>query len=132
MRIANVRICGDPSQAVRTFARRTSSENSSSPELVDADTFLLGPAGEVLVEVRGLVLQRAGRPARAEQQLVSDWLYDVQWEPSPLPADTNVTLAGQHVVIFADSRGVADSLIPKLVGWRGFRDLREGRQGMSS
>ena len=62
VRIACVRMFGNPADTVRMFARRTSQDSSPSPEIVEADTYLLGPANEVLLEVRGLVLQRAGRP----------------------------------------------------------------------
>jgi NADPH:quinone reductase-like Zn-dependent oxidoreductase/SAM-dependent methyltransferase/acyl carrier protein len=54
---------------------------------VAADIDVLDPDGQKLVEVRGLVLRRAGREAivpTGQEDFDDDCLYEVKWEESPL------------------------------------------------
>lgn len=59
--------------------------DSQQPEMLTADFWLYTRDGELVAELQGLKLRRIAAMARpsAEEGL----LYEVEWEPTPLPAD---------------------------------------------
>src|SRR5207244_13063827 len=91
-----------PAGEMYAYVVRTSSDESPSPETVEADIRLLDAAGRVLVELDGVSVQRLGRGTAERSADPRDWLYQVEWRtaaivPSPAAAD----LAGNWLV-FAD------------------------------
>ncbi|MEO7404143.1 MAG: acyltransferase domain-containing protein, partial [Burkholderiales bacterium] len=75
----------DFSQPLFTYARRTSSDSSPSPEQVETDVFLTTADGEVLVSFEGAMVQRLGRSGTADSGTdTSRWLYEIAWRESPL------------------------------------------------
>ena len=59
-------------------------------ETVTADVLLLNEQGEVVAQVLGISLKRAAQNdlLRLAQSRLEDWLYEVAWEPAPLPVET--------------------------------------------
>ncbi len=76
------------------------------------DVFLYDESGELVAEARGLHLTLAGREMLHKQArpFPDEWLYQVRWEPKPLPGDTALPqpaalaeeVSGQTAVIAAD------------------------------
>ncbi len=97
------------------YAVRRSLDQGPSPDSYTSDAFLTNEAGAVLVEMRGVRVQRIGRAAEgAAERDATDWLYRIAWRSSPLPAiaeDQN--LAGLWL-IFADSSNVSRDLLTEL------------------
>ena len=88
------------------------------PDIIEGDVFLLREDGQVAVAVRGLRLQRipagglAG-PATGATDL-RDELYELRWQPTPLPAPDDVASSGPveagSWLIFSDGGTTSDTL----------------------
>ncbi|MGA2031843.1 MAG: SDR family NAD(P)-dependent oxidoreductase, partial [Thermoguttaceae bacterium] len=128
--VRRVVIRGDLTEQMYTYAVRTSADNRPSPETVEGDVYLLSGAGEVLVELCGVRVQRVGRGATQPQHEVDtrQWLYQVRWQSQTKEAGPAESLAGNWL-IFADRQGVGDRLA-EVVRERGGRAIRvhAGRQ----
>jgi amino acid adenylation domain-containing protein len=80
-----------PQQAAWVAVRRTSDDASPSPQVVEADVWLVDDEGRVLVELTTIRLQRVGRPIRKPGVARAD-CYELEWQQreladnSPLPA----------------------------------------------
>src|SRR5262249_8929341 len=88
------------------------SKAETMAEVLKGDVYLLDEAGHVVVEARGLRLQRLNRDA---QQKLDDWLYTVQWQPEAHPyqehpSDPVPSAQAGSWLIFADSNGVGQEL----------------------
>jgi acyl transferase domain-containing protein/NADPH:quinone reductase-like Zn-dependent oxidoreductase/thioesterase domain-containing protein/acyl carrier protein len=111
----------DFTQPLFTFARRTTDDASPSPERVEGDVYLVDEAGDVLVAIEGVAVQRLGRSDVAGAADSSRWLYRVAWEPAPVAevegawgnAPEIQTSTGAWL-IFADSQGVGRQLADRL------------------
>ena len=114
-----VKKIADFSQPLFTYARRTSSDSSPSPERVEGDVYLLDAHGEVLVVLEGAQVQRLGRSGSASSATdTSRWLYEITWREQPLVAEPVAapTGAGSGTwLILADDRGVAKELTDQLI-----------------
>ncbi|HEY0100269.1 MAG TPA: type I polyketide synthase, partial [Pyrinomonadaceae bacterium] len=103
------------------------------PPVLTADAMLLTEAGEVVLELRGVRLQRvrssvrpeAARGARAADESrraagedTGAWLYEIEWRREELPstqtpASTQVEAQGKWL-IFADDSGVGEAVRSRL------------------
>ncbi len=89
---------------------------------LEANVIVLDDAGQVVLEVVGLGLQRLEPEVSAATETTPDWLYEVTWSPKPLAVPSAVLdplppdQRGRWL-IFADAQGVAAAL----------RDLLEAR-----
>ncbi|MFQ5794230.1 MAG: SDR family NAD(P)-dependent oxidoreductase [Candidatus Bipolaricaulia bacterium] len=85
-------------------------------DTLKGDVFLLDEEGRVVLEALGMSIQRLDRDTqRATGQDINDWFYEIQWERQARPQPTQVLEALSpdqqgSWVIFADSRGVAQTL----------------------
>lgn len=117
-RVRMIRPIEDYSQPMFTYVRRTSSDSNPSPERVEANVFLVDAAGDVLVAMDGVAVQRLGRSAGGEGAVdTSQWLYRVKWQPSEPPkAETKSAKdsATGAWLILSDSRGVGAALAGSL------------------
>jgi acyl transferase domain-containing protein/NADPH:quinone reductase-like Zn-dependent oxidoreductase/NAD(P)-dependent dehydrogenase (short-subunit alcohol dehydrogenase family)/ubiquinone/menaquinone biosynthesis C-methylase UbiE len=75
-----------------------------------ADVEVLDPSGQLVAEVRGLVLRRAGREAviPIEQEDFSEWLYTLQWEKASRPVESGVSSPAS----MPSPRQIAEALLP--------------------
>jgi hypothetical protein len=113
----------DTTQALFTYAVRTSSESNPSPERVEGNIFLVDEMGQVLVALEGVEVQRLGRTAGADAGAdISRWLYRVTWQEQPVAtggppvvaeADRAPSKPGIWL-IFADTQGVGRQLADRL------------------
>jgi len=108
-RVRVLRPIEDYSQPLYTYVRRTSSDSNPSPERVEADVFLVDAAGEVLVTMEGVAVQRLGRGTGGDAATdKSQWLYRIKWQPSEVKAAEKgkVAAATGAWLILSDWRGV--------------------------
>jgi hypothetical protein len=70
-----------------------------------SDIYLLDGSGEVLIEANGLRVQRLSTTKKDE---LSDWLYEIQWQPKVLSADA--LLQSGHCLLFDDREEFARPL----------------------
>ncbi len=94
------------------FAVRRSDQSGPSPEFVESDVVIVDGTGVVFVALLGARVQRIGRGKQVAPVDPADWLYQVDWIETPLA--TADPKAGGALLIFADSRGVADAVIENL------------------
>jgi myxalamid-type polyketide synthase MxaB len=98
-----------------TYAVRTSEDDTSSPEFVTGNVFLVDEAGQVLVELSGVRVQRVGRSQMQDQPTdLRDWLYQIDWVTEknlqdPLPQN----LSGCWLIL-ADRHGLGAELAAQL------------------
>jgi acyl transferase domain-containing protein len=69
-------------------------KNSKNKETFEANCWLYDVDGQLVAEIRGLQLKRAGRTAlmRAINKRSDDWLYQVEWETKPLASGDKIPL----------------------------------------
>lgn len=121
-----------PAGAAWSYAAlRTPVEDA--PAIFTADAMLLNEAGEVVLELRGVRLQRVrssfqteaarGRrepdeSRRASREDVGQWLYEIEWRrndlPSFLPPVSGQARAQGRWLIFADDVGVGEAVRSRL------------------
>jgi phthiocerol/phenolphthiocerol synthesis type-I polyketide synthase D len=91
----------------------------SLTELIESDVRILDEQGELFAEAFGLQLQRSMPLAQTSQPRsrtdLEDWLYELHWEPIPLPKLPLVTQPS-HWLIFTDSHGIGEQLGILLAG----------------
>ncbi|MCI0492434.1 MAG: SDR family NAD(P)-dependent oxidoreductase, partial [Planctomycetes bacterium] len=108
----------DCSQPLFTYAVRTSSESGPSPERVEGNVYLVDAAGEVLVAMEGVAVQRIGRGSMTQSPVdTSEWLYRVDWREQPRDESAGGGLAAPRAgawLIFADAHGVGRALADRL------------------
>jgi myxalamid-type polyketide synthase MxaE and MxaD len=111
-------------EVLRSFlTQRTDSErwgyahlSATEPDSPVVDVCLLDEAGHRIAEIVGLRLKRFGGE-RDVSDNVDDWVYEVQWVPSPKleSARDNVKQQASHGwLIFADRGGVSEALASAL------------------
>jgi phthiocerol/phenolphthiocerol synthesis type-I polyketide synthase D len=99
--------------------------NVSSGGLIEGDVRILDERGQLLAEAIGLQLLRSeplpttpeksvGEFVPAANQSLHDWLYELQWQETTLPALPTTTEPG-HWLIFADKQGIGDRLGEQLI-----------------
>ncbi|MGD9633264.1 MAG: SDR family NAD(P)-dependent oxidoreductase [Pirellulales bacterium] len=116
-RVRVLRAIEDYSQPLYTYVRRTSNDASPGPERVEADVYLVDAAGDVLVAMEGVAVQRLGRSAGGGAAVDSrEWLYRIQWQPSEIAAaiETKAVAAAGAWLILNDSRGVGAALADQM------------------
>jgi myxalamid-type polyketide synthase MxaE and MxaD len=74
------------------------------------DVLLLDEEGRVLVEARGLRAQRLARSPRGTQDELGEWLYEVKWQPEPLPPPPARQTPHGTWLLLMDGSGAARSL----------------------
>lgn len=97
-----------PEKAAWVAVRRTSEDASPSPQVVEADVWLVDNDGRVLVEFTTVRLQRVGRPIRKPGVAQAD-CYELQWQPRKLTDDATPP-AGDILVISPTAQAVGDWL----------------------
>ncbi|MCS7237271.1 MAG: SDR family NAD(P)-dependent oxidoreductase [Thermoguttaceae bacterium] len=81
-----LRILGDPSQAVYTYAIRRSTDTHPSPPVVEADVYWLDQSGRVVVQIEGFRVERLGRVDKvAKERDPSEFIYRLEWKPVEEP-----------------------------------------------
>ncbi|MGI9467001.1 MAG: acyltransferase domain-containing protein, partial [Rubripirellula sp.] len=65
---------------VRYLAKRTSPDEGSSPDQVEADIFIFDRNGQVLVALEGVRIQKVSSAQRELSNSPEDWLYHVDWQ----------------------------------------------------
>jgi acyl transferase domain-containing protein/NADPH:quinone reductase-like Zn-dependent oxidoreductase/NADP-dependent 3-hydroxy acid dehydrogenase YdfG/acyl carrier protein len=106
-------------------ARWSFAQIRQNPELGDgvmvADISIFDQAGEVVAALLGLRLLRAEKShvEKMVRPASASWLYEIHWEPQPLPPISNSTSSNKRVLILADQGGVAGALAKGLFA-RGF------------
>ncbi len=99
---------------------------ASARGLIEGDVRILDERGQLLAEATGLQLQRSESLAPAIQAVppvqttnsnLDDWLYELQWQETALPALAATGEPG-HWLIFSDKQGIGDRL-GKLLSARG-------------
>lgn len=111
--IDEVVVVGKPGRTLWSYAQFTSQQAS----LLRGDVQLSDQDGRVVVELRGLQLQRLEQPDRQPARApLNDWLYELQWQPSADPAEpqTMPGRVGGTWVIFADQGEVGRHLAAHL------------------
>ncbi len=81
-----------------------------APEKCRGDGRLLDDEGRVLIEFRGVTLQRlqhGGRTSIPEKP--AEWLHELRWQPQPLVSSNGEALLGSWL-IFADAGGMGEAL----------------------
>lgn len=83
-------------------------------ETLVGDLRLFSPNGDVIAELEGLHLKRIQRHAleRLMRPNYNDWLYEINWQPEPLPAD-GLSGAGNWLIL-ADQSGLGYQLAAEL------------------
>ncbi len=113
--LGSLRVYDRPGTGLWSHAllRRGEEENAAT---IEGDLFLLDESGQVVLEARDLRAQRLDRDTqRATQQDLSEWFYEIQWEPKARPQQdqTSDPLPPDHGgswLIFADSDGLGQTL----------------------
>lgn len=104
-----------------------------TPEVLTADAMLVGQSGEVVLELRGVRLQRVrgsfqteaararhstDEPPRVTGEDVGRWLYEIEWRRAELsssrPDDSARGEAQGRWLIFADEGGVGEAVKARL------------------
>ncbi len=120
--IQRARKMGAWSDTLFAFARRTSNENQSSPESIQADAFLVDEQGNVLVEFTGVTVQRIGKRLDGKGEVdPKEWLYTIDWDSQPLTdpdaspdaQDPTPALSGRQLV-FVDRSGFGKALCEQI------------------
>jgi len=101
-----------PPGAEPSGASEPAGDSTPAPESLTGDAWLLDDAGRPLAVMRGIRVQRVG--AAGEAGGPEDWLYEVNWQATPL----NTTDAMQPDMglwlLFADAAGLADALAARI------------------
>lgn len=96
-----------------------------APEVLTADAMLIAQSGEVVLELRGVRLQRVRSgfqpEAAREPEAIDDvgrWLYEIDWRQSELPSTqphvSRQAEAQGKWLIFADESGVGETVKSRL------------------
>lgn len=91
---------------------------------VTADIEVFDPAGQRMIEVRGMVLRRAGREAifpTAQEGFNNRWLYELKWEEEPRP----IVSTGTSCASMPSPVRIAQALLPASQQNRSDRELQE-------
>lgn len=83
---------------------------------ISAEISIYNEAGQEVARLEGVTLRRVGRRTleRLLHQDVTDWLYQLTWQPQPLaPDNTNRSQPGMWLV-FADAEGIGEQLAKRL------------------
>ncbi|MCB0171114.1 MAG: type I polyketide synthase [Anaerolineae bacterium] len=81
-------------------------------DMPTADVFLLDEADQIVMAAHKLRFQHL---EQASEEVLSDWMYKTQWQPSPLPQSNGRGPAESgHWLIFADNKGVGQALAKQL------------------
>lgn len=109
----HLRTHGRPGQQVWSHARLRSVSQQAGT-VFEGEVQVFDEAGRLVIEVEGLQLQQieAARPSGSEQ--LGSWLYDIQWHPQPLPADTSEPAQPGLWLVFVDQSGIGAQLIARL------------------
>jgi NADPH:quinone reductase-like Zn-dependent oxidoreductase/acyl carrier protein len=75
---------------------------------LEGDAWITTGDGEVVVEARGLQLQRIEQPA-VRKSALDEWLYDLTWEESPVQSGSADSQAGRWLIC-SDRHGVGSAL----------------------
>ncbi len=102
---------GDPT--VACFGYATLRVVEGRDHALEGDAFLLDEDGAVVLEARGLRVQRVeGRTGGAQD--LDEWVYELAWKPQPLEAAPNFKAAPGRWLLFVDEHGVAGRLGDRL------------------
>jgi acyl transferase domain-containing protein/NADPH:quinone reductase-like Zn-dependent oxidoreductase/acyl carrier protein len=115
--LKQLRIHRRPSGDLFVHAALRSANGASQGQLAGdqlvGDISLLDAAGEVMVEVQGLTLQRLGlSPGTAEN--LDEWLYEIQWQPQQRPEPAADADTSGIWLIFADPGPLEQTLAAQL------------------
>ncbi len=107
IKVAQARFYARPSGATWSYARL---EPSDAPGERHGDVLLLDAAGRVLIEIRGMSLQRLDAPRRDPS---ADWLYNLAWLPQPHTDAVHLKDQHQWLIVadhLHDAQPLADAI----------------------
>ncbi|MDH7486314.1 MAG: beta-ketoacyl synthase N-terminal-like domain-containing protein [Anaerolineae bacterium] len=88
---------------------------AAQAEAIEGDVWLFDDSGQLVVEMQGVRFQRLALDARPAATEVSEWLYELQWQPQPRGAARETHGEGRGSwLIFADRGGVGEALAARL------------------
>ncbi len=90
---------------------------AEAPDQVTGEAWLLDHQGQAIACLRGICVQKVGGPVGMESS-PRDWLYQVQWQQSPLESPSNAGPAEGAWLILADKDGLAQQLGHRLTDGR--------------
>jgi len=90
-------------------------ETAANQQQLSANITVLDTSGEVVAQLQGLLLKRLPRQLFQElsQPNLEDWLYRLDWQPLPLPAEVANSDQGRWL-IFCDRAGNGQALAKQL------------------
>src|SRR5947209_6767936 len=112
--MGSFRVHQRPGSRVWSHALLTS-DGEQDAGLFEGDVRVLDEEGQLLVEASSLRLQRSEFAIQPAQEDVSDWLYELHWEPKSLKKTER--FSRQEVgrwLVFMDSSGVGQRLVDLL------------------
>ncbi len=116
MRIGSFRVLRPAEDNMWLYAVRTSVDSRPSPEIVEADVFLLTSDNQLIAEARRVIIQRIGRPINEEaSQDANSWLHQIEWQK----AETQLTNAADINAVPADFKDRGVLILGKLDGMAG-------------
>jgi acyl transferase domain-containing protein/acyl carrier protein len=105
------RVCFAGAQASRLLSHARTSAEETGPDQMTGDVTIVDTAGRVVLAVEGFAAARIDRPGLRR---VEDWIYSLDWEPTPLEETPHPPVG--NWLILADGGGVGDALIASLEG----------------
>ena len=111
--LGSLRIHGEISRRVWSHAQVVSDLNKHQTAF-EGDVRIFDEAGNLLVEVDGLRLQQVEAPPTHTAKELDGWLYDIRWQPKPLPAAPVPAQTAGRWIIFADQQGISARLAAQL------------------
>ncbi|RCJ24917.1 hypothetical protein A6S26_17070, partial [Nostoc sp. ATCC 43529] len=84
-----------------------------NPNRITADVTLIDETGATFGYLQGLVLRSMSRWSVLSQEL-EEQLYQINWQPQPLPKQTTISLIPQHWLIFANQGELGTTILQQL------------------
>ncbi len=91
---------------------RVSPDRGEPSRLLSADLRLLDDAGQIVAAMKNLEL--APLPKSGDEKLSPEWLYEIEWIPSPGPTHAAPSVAGEWLLLFHDEPARAARLAERL------------------
>ncbi|MCP4655644.1 MAG: type I polyketide synthase, partial [bacterium] len=114
--IERLRLIGDPRDVVWAHVR-LGAVNGDRTERLSGDARMLDANGRVLVEVRRFDLQLlsgGARPGLDESQGPASWLYEIAWQPKPLPEEPRQAEQELSRLLLIDGGALGKALAERL------------------
>jgi acyl transferase domain-containing protein/acyl carrier protein len=115
VRLASVRSYARPSPGAEVWGHLIArSAPESTADTLEGDLFLMDGDGQVLLEARGLCLQRLKSARSASRDDSTDWLYETQWQAKTLPQKGQSSSQSGRWLILSDRGEVGKAVGARL------------------